>query len=139
MEFGHQFFSEWDAEEWHKFDNYMARNVQFFLKNGLVESNKVNLELRKLKNNLGIEFIEWMDSKQFKGIPIGKKAFRDDFNKEYKDLAKFNTPQKFNTKVKEYCEFYNVDLYEKKYNGILSFYITKTEEETNIENSDLEF
>tara|TARA_R110002051_G_scaffold324910_1_gene424547 strand:+ start:2033 stop:4387 length:2355 start_codon:yes stop_codon:yes gene_type:complete len=136
MEFGHQFFSDWDNEEWQKFDNYMARNVQFFLKNGLVESNKVNLALRKLKNNLGVEFIEFMEAKDFNGSPLIKKSFRNSFDKEYPNLAKFNSPQKFNSKVKQYCTFFKLELNEKKTNGQMAFYIGQPK---TIENSDLNF
>jgi hypothetical protein len=61
MEFGHLFFAEWDDKEWASFDNFMIRCVQFFLKNGLVQSDKVNLKFRKFKNEMGAEFIEFME------------------------------------------------------------------------------
>lgn len=123
MEFGHLFFSDWDEQEWQKFDNYMIRCVQYFLKNGLVNSDKVNLGLRKLKNELGLEFIEFMESQKFDGKPINRKDFRDDFNRQYPHVAKFNTPQKFNKKVKDYCSFYKIRFDESKYNGVMMFYI----------------
>lgn len=123
MEFGHLFFSDWDTEEWAKFDNFMIRCVQFFLKNGLVQSDKINLELRKLKNELGAEFIEFMEAQTFNGYPINRKEFRDNFNKQYPNVSKFNSPQKFNKKVKDYCEYYGIELTEGKYNGVVNFYI----------------
>lgn len=123
IEFGHLFFIEWDEKEWAKFDNFMIRCVQFFLKNGLVQSDKVNLKLRKLKNELGTEFIEFMESQTFDGKPRNRKEFRDEFNKNYPLVAKFNTPQKFNKKVKDYCIFHEIDFEEEKYNGVVCFYI----------------
>ena len=51
-EFKHLFFSDWDDEEWARFDNFMIRCIQYYLKNGLVDSNKVNLAYRKLRNEL---------------------------------------------------------------------------------------
>ena len=60
-----------------------------------MSSDKVNLELRKLKNELGAEFIEYMELQTFNGYPINRKDFRDNFNKQYPNVAKFNTPQKF--------------------------------------------
>lgn len=122
-EFKHQFFSQWDEIEWAKFDNFMIRCVQFFLKNGLVESDKINLAFRKLKNDLGTEFIEFMELHNFKGQAINRKEFRDDFNKQYQTVAKFNTPQKFNKKVKDYCDYYKIPFQEGKYNGVVMFYI----------------
>lgn len=129
MEFGHLFFSEWSLEEWANFDNFMIRCVQYFLKNGLVQSDKVNLAFRKLRNELGTEFIEFMESQQFKGNPINRKEFRDNFNRQYPTVAKFNTPQKFNKKVKDYCSFNNIKFSESKYNGTMMFYIGEPIEE----------
>jgi hypothetical protein len=91
MEFGHLFFAEWDEKEWASFDNFMIRCVQFFLKNGLVQSDKVNLKFRKFKNEMGAEFIEFMESRNFDGSAVNRKEFRDDFNKQYPTLARFNT------------------------------------------------
>jgi hypothetical protein len=123
MEFGHLFFSEWDDIEWANFDNFMIRCVQYFLKNGLVNSDKVNLKLRKFKNEMGTEFIEFMEMKTFSGGPINRKDFRDEFNRQYPNVSKYNTPQKFNKKVKDYCLFNNLNFEENKYNGIMMFYI----------------
>jgi hypothetical protein len=123
MEFGHLFFSDWDAEEWARFDNFMIRCVQYFLKNGLVQSDKVNLKLRKFKNEMGTEFIEFMELHKFDGKPINRKDFRDEFNRQYPTVAKYNTPQKFNKKVKDYCTFHNIAFEENKYNGVMMFYI----------------
>ena len=116
-EFKHDLFTEWNKEEWANFDNYMVRCVQYYLKYGLVESKKINLDLRKLINNLGAEFIEFMESKPLKELKY-KKEVRDEFNRLYPNIAKYNTAQKFNAKVKEYCKFYNLNLIETKYNGL---------------------
>lgn len=123
MEFGHLFFTEWDEKEWARFDNFMIRCVQFFLKNGLVQSDKVNLALRKFKNEMGTEFIEFMELQKFDGKPKNRKEFRDEFNRQYPTVAKFNTPQKFNKKVKDYCAFNKIAFEETKYNGVVCFYI----------------
>ena len=122
-EFKHQFFSEWSSEEWANFDNFMIRCVQFFLKNGLVESNKVNLDFRKLKNSLGAEFIEFMEGQTFQGEHLDRKEFRDKFNAQYPTLARFNSAQKFNGKVKDYCNFNKINFEESKYNGTMKFVI----------------
>ena len=123
-EFGHQFFGEWSKEEWQRFDNFMIRCIQFFLKNGLVESKKVNLEFRKFKDNVGVEFIEFMQSKDLDNdFTINRKIFRDQFNEQYRHLAKYNTAQKFNKKVKDYCDYYKYELTEHKNGGVVFFNI----------------
>ena len=128
-EFKHLFFSDWDEDEWARFDNFMIRCIQYFLKNGLVQSNKVNLAYRKLKNELGAEFIEFMEMQTFDGKPINRKEFRDSFNKDYPNVARYNTPQKFNKKVKDYCSYYGIDFSESKYNGVMMFYLKKEQDE----------
>jgi len=40
-------------------------------------------------------------------------------------VARFNTAQKFNKKVVEYCDYYNINLEESKYNGVRSFIISR--------------
>ena len=116
-EFGHQFFSEWDTDEWRRFDNFMARCIQYYLKNGLVESNKVNLSFRKMKNNLGVEFIEFMEALDMTER-VSKKALRDKFNDEYKTLSRWNTAQKFNKKINDYCKFHEYEVLETQTNGV---------------------
>ena len=127
-EFGHQFFTDWSEAEWQRFDNFMIRCIQYYLNNGLVESNKVNLELRKLRHNLGFEFMEYMETNPFKERKSRKEA-RDDFNRLYPNLSRYNTAQKFNKKVKSYCEFHNLELVESKYNGVDTWQIVEDEED----------
>lgn len=123
--FGHQFFSEWSKDEWHKFDNYMNRCIQYFLKEGLVESDKVNLNERKFKNNLGAEFIEFMDDKTFAN-PVCKKELRKQFTNENPELTKYNSAKAFNRKVAEYCDYHNFKLDSDLRNGTKRmFKITK--------------
>lgn len=136
-EFEHTFFTDWDKNEWHKFDNFMIRCLQYYLKNGLVESKKVNLAYRKLVNNLGAEFIEFMEGKDLSGLKVDRKELRDEFNSLYKNIARYNTAQKFNRKVAEYCNYYNIELDPKhKYNGIIYFMfgdVNNKEQEDEIE------
>jgi len=128
-EFNHQFFNDWDKQEWQKFDNFMIRCLQYYLKHGLVESKKVNLEFRKLKNELGSEFLEFMDNIDLTDHIVNRKSFRDEFNSSYKNVARFNTAQKFNKKVKRYCEYYDINLREDRYNGVWSFFFEKASED----------
>lgn len=135
-EFNHQFFSGWDEKEWLRFDNFMIRCIQYFLKNGLVESKKVNLQLRKLKNNVGAEFVEFMESLNLSNLRVGRKEFRDDFNKSYPNIAKYNSAQKFNKKVKDYCSFHKIEVEDIKYNGLVHFEFNK-QTETEDEDEDV--
>ena len=59
QEFGKLLFSDWDEEEWCRFDNYMVSNLQLYLEHGLVKSSFVNLKIRKLSAETSHDFIEW--------------------------------------------------------------------------------
>jgi hypothetical protein len=84
---------------------------------------------------MGVEFIEFMESQTFDGSPIKRKDFRDRFNKEYPSQAKWNTAQKFNTKVKDYCEFHKFEFSIAQFNSTQCFYIKNPNETKEKEES----
>ncbi len=94
-EFGKRFFDEWDEDEWCSFDNYMINNLQFYICNGLIKSDFVNLSIRKLASETCHEFIEWLGlvegSKPSDLIVYNKKMFKDelygDFVQDNPDFA----------------------------------------------------
>lgn len=58
-EFGRMLFSDWDDDEWCKFDNYMIGCLQMYLEHGLVKSDFVNLKERKFHAETCKEFADW--------------------------------------------------------------------------------
>ncbi|MGI9555819.1 MAG: BT4734/BF3469 family protein, partial [Cyanophyceae cyanobacterium] len=58
-EFGKLFFGDWDSDEWCFFDNYMIYCLQLYLKEGLIQSEFVNLKIRQLSAETSHDFIEW--------------------------------------------------------------------------------
>jgi len=58
-DFGKFLFGDWDTEEWCQFDNYMIKNIQLYLKHGLIKSEFVNLKIRQLSADTSHDFIEW--------------------------------------------------------------------------------
>jgi len=105
-EFKHKLFLEWNDKEWAKFDNYMLRCVQYFLKNGLVKSEKINLDLRKLIQATNRDFVDFMDTQKFQGQRFYKAELKDKFTEEYEDykMQKWFTSRKFNEWVVLYCK-----------------------------------
>ena len=82
---------------------------------------------------MGAEFLEFMELEDFNGQPLERKKFREKFNENYRTIAKYNTPQKFNTKVRKYCDYHNLPFDEKPYNGSVCFYIGTPEDDINDE------
>jgi len=58
-EFGQQLFTDWDKNEWLKFDNYMISNLQLYLSRGLIKSKFKNLKERHLIASTSFDFVEW--------------------------------------------------------------------------------
>ncbi|WP_299111735.1 hypothetical protein [uncultured Winogradskyella sp.] len=60
-DFHHEFFYDWDDNEWSKFDFFMSLCLQTFLKEGLIVYNNEELILKKLKNETSADFFELME------------------------------------------------------------------------------
>jgi len=94
-EFGKLFFGDWDDDEWCVFDNYMIECLQLYLREGLVESEFVNLKIRQLSASTSHDFIEWCgllaganeNEKLGVGLKIYKNELYFDFINEYPDYG----------------------------------------------------
>ena len=94
-EFGKLMFGDWDDVDWCEFDNYMIRCLQNYLDFGLIKTNPVNLNIRKLSAETCHEFIEWCgligDSVKNYNIVTGKRLYKNDlyynFIEEYPDYG----------------------------------------------------
>jgi hypothetical protein len=79
VEFGRLLFTEWDEDEWCKFDNYMIQNIQSYMTTGLIKSEFVNLKIRKLSAETCHEFIEWcglVDGKPI--LPVNEVIYKQE-------------------------------------------------------------
>lgn len=89
-EFGRQFFSEWDASEWSKFDNFIAYCCQLYLadtNHKEIGNITVNSSERMLINNTNKDFIDYMDAQLrcnfFDFAPNSLKTFTGEINGVY--------------------------------------------------------
>ena len=95
VEFGRLLFSEWDDDEWCRFDNYMIHNLQSYMNTGLIKSTFVNLGIRKLSAETCHEFIEWCglvdnntsEDKLKKDELLYKHLLYDDFVEDNPDFG----------------------------------------------------
>lgn len=106
-EYGHWFFTDWDTEEWARYDNFMMYCTSVFLKVGLYQTKSINLEARKLLDQSSIEFIEFMEDLKIEfGIEYDKKALFKQFIERYPD---FDTPKfkqrHFTSWLRMYAEY----------------------------------
>lgn len=132
-EFGHDLFTNWSSSEWLKFDNYMLRCLQYFLNNGLVPYETINLELKKLMNDTNKDFVDFMDSQTFEGKRYYKSELKDEFTDDFEDYrgAKWFTSTLFNKWVTRYCNFKKIKLEKGKTNGVRWIEVGSIENEFN--------
>ena len=98
-EFGKFLFGEeWDEDDWCKFEDYMIKCLQLYLKEGLIESDSVNGDKKRLIINTNSDFIEWcglLDTHPANPLlDVDKKihlnSLHFDFTNQYPDYAKFS-------------------------------------------------
>tara|TARA_R100001480_G_scaffold154659_1_gene160714 strand:- start:293 stop:2707 length:2415 start_codon:yes stop_codon:yes gene_type:complete len=90
------FGEEWEDKDWCKFDNYMIKNLQLYLKEGLILSESVNGEMKRLIMQTNGDFCEWCGltdtSQQNPLLVVNKKIHLNeiyyDFTNSYPDYAR---------------------------------------------------
>jgi len=89
------FFGDWNDDEWCVFDNYMIQCLQLYLREGLMQSEFVNLKIRQLSAETSHDFVEWCglldDNIQNTKLDFDIKIYMNelyfDFVNEYPDYA----------------------------------------------------
>lgn len=84
--FERNLFDDWPTEQWILFYNTMFFCLQLFLRNGLVESAPINMNLMKLINKSCEEFADWADTK-LQAEQYDKKELYDAFIKAYPEYS----------------------------------------------------
>lgn len=104
-EFGCMLFDGWDEKEWARYDKYMINCLQYYLENGLVEYETVNLGLKKFINETCQEFFEFVEDGN---IPTNQRLVKAEIYQNFKDEnedMRFLTKRLFSGWVKNYAKF----------------------------------
>ena len=117
-DFNIRFFDDWDQKQYNLFYNFSALCLETYFRFGLVEGPADRLERRRLRQQIGEEFLTWADgyysydevNKSFnnqeninKAIP--RKELFDDFLTNHSAQRKYVTATRFKTKFKNYCKY----------------------------------
>jgi hypothetical protein len=91
-EFKHYLFSDWDKDEWARFDNFMAECLHFYFQNDgkcLPYPHK-NLEYKKFIRETSTEFAEWIEDNPIPlNVAIKTSEILSRFLAEYPDQTKW--------------------------------------------------
>jgi hypothetical protein len=105
-EFGHGLFgSAWSADEWNRFYNFMLWCVQLYKRDGFVPYPNSNLNERRLKNEVDVEFIDFMDGWP-RNTRVNKKPKLEEVRKILSDAHGGGKPlsaNSFHRWIKRYC------------------------------------
>lgn len=74
----------WDDNEWQRFFNFMLSCAEFYLLNGLQNSDFENLQANKLRQQTSEEFYEWLGNQK---IPFDKPIDLTSWFIEFKDFC----------------------------------------------------
>ncbi len=127
-DFGVNFFTEWEQDQWNLFYNLMANCLQLYFKSlrdgwagknkGIVDPPMETLEKRRLRQQIGEEFMQWaeiafavnadgspIDENSWINRRISRKELYDAFLDEYPGARKYITPTMFKKKTVFYCKY----------------------------------
>lgn len=128
-DFGVLFFEEWDETQWNLFYNLVATSLQLYFRYGLVQAPGRDLELRRLRQQMGEDFLTWAEEyysdakrEQTEGdedveFPYGhlerreeRKAINADFLEKHPRAARYMSPTRFGKCIKWYCKYKGLHL-----------------------------
>lgn len=119
-EFKKMMFVEWDDTEFLAFDAFIIECCQFYLNNGLVKQELINLPEKRLMAELSAEFAEFIDENLLEpGQSITRTAYYNKFKDQYKTSR--IASRTFYGMLIKYCEFHKIVLHEQKTNGVWHF------------------
>lgn len=108
-EYGHTFFTDWNEEEWAKFDAFMLTCVSNYLNAGIVECEEADYQKKELIRATSQSFVEWVEDnleRLTEPDGIGTKMARDEYleatNQRYLSLSE----RRFSEYIKSYCRIY---------------------------------
>jgi len=116
-DFGVLFFDEWDQKQWNLFYNLTALSLQLYFQHGLVKAPSSDIELRRLRQQMGEDFITWaeeyyaaeVDNDIIDNINLGQRRARNilfqDFISKHTRAARHMTPTRFGKCIKWYCKY----------------------------------
>ena len=104
-EYGHNFFSDWDSSEWNRFYFFMANCVLYYLTNGVVEYERVNIAEKKTKSAIGESLFEFFDNYIVEDKYFTAKFLLDELTEGYNEEI---TPTKLTQSLKKYADFKNL-------------------------------
>lgn len=119
-DFGCNFFSEWDFEQWNLCWNMIANCVQLYLRYGVVQAPQERLVERRLRQEITEVFIAWADeyfsSEEHLNRRIPRRELYEEYLKDDVNMRKYsNSTTEFKKRMIKYCQFRGYIFNPQKY------------------------
>lgn len=112
-DFGRQLFDDWNDSDFLSFDNYMVECLQMYLKEGLIEQEAKNKELKALIVNTHHDFVEWAKDTIETNFDYLKAGLYEEFTTAYPDF-KWLKQNTLTIWLKEYGKHKKWDVEERR-------------------------
>ena len=128
-DFGRNFFSEWDREQWNLFYNLMAKCLQLYFRSikedwagknqGIIPPPMDDVEARRLRQMMGEDFLTWAeayfspdpeaDDPSNGQVMLNKRIKRQEMHTSFKTMfpqsEKYINSTGFGKRIKFYCQY----------------------------------
>ena len=114
----HYFFTDWDDEEWARFDYFMIACINKYFKHGLIRPAEINLSQRNLIDHTSEEFLKFMeDAMSFDGISFQyeENGFSTSINFRIENHMPFSKRTAYNTFKSMNSDFNNPKFKQKNF------------------------
>jgi hypothetical protein len=129
--YGRLLFDSWSVDDWMKFDNYMIRNLQKFLKYGLKQSISINADSKRFIQATSKDFFDFVNDghiesnvRHYNNASI--QLFQQETN-GWKDLES----RRYLKWISEYAKYKNLDLRKERDHGGRFFELIDEDSVTN--------
>ncbi len=117
--FGHQFFRDWNDQQWNLFFNLMLMATQSFLKNKIMHSEPMNIEYKRLVKKLGKEVIEFIENEVEIGVEHDKNKLFNKFLIQYPNVKIYHQ-RSFTNCIIEYASIKGLIL-DRRHSGNINY------------------
>jgi hypothetical protein len=113
-EYGKLLFDQWYKDDWSRFDNYMIKNLQLFLRNGLTKTISINADSKRFIQATSQDFFDFSQDNQFTTeLSYYNNELFNQFQNEYNGYKDMN-PQRFARWIAEYAKYKEWELEKGK-------------------------
>ena len=103
--FGHELFNDWDEDQWASFDNYCQECIQIYLNVGLIEMPTINLNFRKILDDISSEMYYFFEDLKEDTYYSVKEQMYDSFCNAFPDKKNYITQNSITINFKKFCEY----------------------------------